>query len=55
MTNGEKFEEVFGIDVTDHPLNLCDLDSELCKKHWCDDCPLFDFWNREYGEGRSHE
>ena len=54
MTNAEKFEEVFGIKIDeDYPANPCDIfDHSICMNHDCDnECPAYNFWNREYKRG----
>ena len=51
MTNAQKFEEVFGIKIDEHPADLCDIaDHEICMNHSCSHCPLHKFWEKQYLE-----
>ena len=53
MTNAEKFEKIFGLKVDDTcPDEICGIiDHSYCVNNNCDnDCPAYDFWNREYIE-----
>lgn len=48
MTNKEKFEEVFGIKLKEHPLSICHSTSLTMCNSECDKCPSHGFWEREY-------
>lgn len=47
MTNGQKFSEVFGIDVELHTCDYFDCPGGDCEK-----CPCDGFWDKEYVEPR---
>ena len=49
MTNAEKFEEIYGFKVDNYPLDPCGIvDHKVCISYECDDCPLYNFWEKEY-------
>lgn len=51
MTNAEKFEEVFGIKISDeYPADPCDMaDHHICiNAPSCSRCPLKGFWGKQY-------
>lgn len=54
MTNAEKFEEVFGMNIDnfekDHSLRICNLVDrrKICTGHRCNNCRLKNFWNKLY-------
>lgn len=63
MTNGEKFEEVFGMKVDPHADDPCCIVKGECRAHAenlsvpiilkhdaCVYCALHDFWDKEYVE-----
>lgn len=50
MTNAEKFKEVFGIAIDKTADDPCGIfDCTICVEHECENCPAYDFWNKEYG------
>ena len=55
MTNREKFEEVFNLKMDDHPAGIClIIDSQVCDI--CgDECPAFNFWDREWKKEDTNE
>lgn len=50
MTNREKFKEVFGIDIPKDEHYFCNMVTDHgCDKHGsCEDCPAFEWWDKEY-------
>lgn len=50
MTNKEKFEEVFGIKLIDHPITICHSTSLKECNSKCETCKSHGFWEKEYKE-----
>ena len=56
MTNAEKFEEVFGIELDlitmdEMNISICDMIChDFCANFSCNRCPVEDFWRQEYAE-----
>ena len=56
MTNGEKFEEIFGLKISCVPDNPCSIVSEdYCIDSSCDKCKLNNFWNKQYRKPKKKE
>lgn len=50
MTNREKFEEIFGLQIDDFPAAICRVvDRSIYENNICnEECPAFKFWDREW-------
>ena len=51
MTNAEKFEEVFGVKISDmYPADPCDIfDEHICTDSpSCSKCIAYNFWGKRY-------
>lgn len=55
MTNREKFEEVFGLDIADR--SICHIvNRSTCENNICDEgCPAFKFWDGEWKEKKNEK
>lgn len=56
MTNGEKFEEIFGLMPDEYAEDPCKMFRNFCEnKSDCNRCKLYNFWDKQYRKPKKKE